>query len=290
MKIGTYFAYWEKEWDVDMFKYIKKVKDLGFDILEVCGGGLMELSDEEAKRFGEEAKNEGLMLTCGIGMTAENDTSSEDEAVRQHGIAYAKKLLDKMALAGIHHIGGTLYGYWPVDWTKPIRKEIVREISIKSVRELADYAKPLGINIAVEVLNRFEHFLLNDAKEGVEFVKDVGRDNVYVQLDTFHMNIEEDSFREAILTAGKYLGHFHLGEANRKCPGEGRLPWQEIADALHEIGYDGTVVMEPFVIKGGGVGHDIKIWRDMVEDTTEAALDETIRKSCAFCNKVFNGK
>ena len=141
MKIGTYFAYWEKEWDVDMFKYIKKVKDLGFDILEVSGGGLMELSDEDAKRFGEEAKKEGLMLTCGIGMTAENDTSSEDEAVRQHGIAYAKKLLDKMALAGIHHIGGTLYGYWPVDWTKPIRKEIVREISIKSVRELADYAK-----------------------------------------------------------------------------------------------------------------------------------------------------
>ena len=56
-------------------------------------------------------------------------------------------------------------------------------------------------------------------------------------LDTFHMNIEEDSLGEAIRTAGPLLGHFHTGENNRRVPGKGRLPWHEIGTALREIGY-----------------------------------------------------
>ena len=167
-------------------------------------------------------------------------------------------------------------------------KPAVRARSIASIRDMADYAEPLGIKLTLEVVNRFEQFLLNDSFEAVEYVKEVGRTNVYVMLDTFHMNIEEDSFREAILLAGKHLGHFHIGEANRKVPGSGRLPWREIAKALREIGYDGTVVMEPFVRMGGGVGSDIKIWRDISGGATDDQLDESIRQSCAFCKRIFN--
>lgn len=132
--------------------------------------------------------------------------------------------------------------------------------------------------------------MLNTAAEAKAYVDEVDRDNVYIMLDSFHMNIEEDGFREAILTAGSKLGHFHIGEANRKCPGSGRLPWQEMADALNEIGYEGSVVMEPFVRPGGGVGSDIKIWREIIPGITDEQLDEDIRKSCAFCNRIFNGK
>lgn len=291
MKIGTYYAYWEKEWgNVDFVPYIKKVKDLGFDILEVSGGSLEELSDAEAKHLGEEAKAQGIMLTACIGLPAQYDVSSTDENVRLAGVAYMKRLLDKMALADIHQIGGIIYAYWPCDYSKPFDKSVTREISIKSVREIADYAKPLGIKLTLEIVNRFEQYLLNTSEEAAAFVKDVDRDNVFIMLDSFHMNIEEDSFREALLTAGDKLGHFHIGEANRKCPGFGRLPWKEMADALHEIGYDGTVVMEPFVRPGGGVGSDIKIWRDLSKGATDAQLDADIKESCAFCNRVFNGK
>jgi D-psicose/D-tagatose/L-ribulose 3-epimerase len=76
-------------------------------------------------------------------------------------------------------------------------------------------------------------------------------------LDTFHMNIEEDSFGAAIRAAGPLLGHFHTGENNRRVPGKGRLPRHEIGTTLREIGYDGAVVMEPFVKMGGGIGSDI---------------------------------
>ena len=35
MKYGIYFAYWEKEWNTEIVPYIRKVKELGFDILEI---------------------------------------------------------------------------------------------------------------------------------------------------------------------------------------------------------------------------------------------------------------
>ena len=96
------------------------------------------------------------------------------------------------------------------------------------------------------------------------------------------MNIEEDSIGNAIRTAGNMLGHFHTGECNRRVPGRGRMPWREIRDALKDISYDGTVVMEPFVMPGGTVGKDIKVWRNMIADISETALDEEAKKALEF--------
>ena len=136
-------------------------------------------------------------------------------------------------------------------------------------------------------MNRFENHVLNTAAEGVAFVQEVGKSNVKVMLDTFHMNIEEDSFTEPILQAGKYLGHVHVGEPIRKPPREGRIPWGEIGKALRQIGYDGPVVMEPFVTMGGQVGKDIRVWRDLSQGATEEDLDRDAEKSLAFLKGMF---
>lgn len=68
-------------------------------------------------------------------------------------------------------------------------------------------------------------------------------------------------------------GHFHTGECNCKVPGKGCIPWCEIRKALHDIGYNGGVVMEPFVRMGGTVGSDIKVWRDISCEANEAKVD-----------------
>lgn len=288
MKIGTYFAYWEKEWDADFFPYIAKVKNLGFDVLEIAAGGLAELSDEKVIALREEAKRCNIEITVCIGLPKEYDVSSENEETRQNGVAYMKKIMDKMAIGDMHKIGGIIYAYWPVDYSIPVRKEAARAVSIRSVREMADYAKPRNISLELETVNRFEQYLFNDAQEATQFVKDVDRDNVFVMLDSFHMNIEEDSYRDAIISTGKYLGHFHIGETNRKVPGKGKTPWNEIGEALLAIHYDGAVVMEPFVCMGGGVGSDIKVWRDLSDNADAKKLDDDIAESCAFVRKTFN--
>ena len=287
MKIGTYFAYWAQEWKVDYFRYIEKAKQAGFDVLEVSSG-ILALSDNELTALRNAAKDAGLVLTACLGLTKELDVSSADEATRAKGIDYMKQLFVAMDKADIRKVGGIIYAYWPCDYSQPVNKPAVRERSINSVREMADDAARFGIELEIEVVNRFEHFLINDAKEAVQYVKDVARPNVKVMLDCFHMNIEEDGMGDAIRYTGEYLGHFHIGECNRKVPGKGHMPWDELGQALRDIGYQGYVVMEPFVKMGGGVGSDIKVWRDLSGDADEVQLDADIAESVKFIRSRFN--
>ena len=287
MKYGVYFAYWESSWDVNFEKYVHKVKKLGFDILEVAALGLVNLPDEKLERLKQLAEQHNVILTAGIGLPKEYDVSSSDATVRRNGIAFMKKVMDAMYQAGIDRVGGTVYSYWPADYSHPFDKPTARKYSMESVKELAEYARQYDITLLIETLNRFEQFLLNDAEEAVSYVKEVDEPNVKVMLDTFHMNIEEDNIADAIRYTGDHLGHLHIGEANRKVPGKGSMPWKEIGQALKDIHYDGYVVMEPFVKTGGQVGHDIKVWRDLSGNATEEQLDRELAESLVFVKKEF---
>ena len=282
MKYGIYFAYWEKEWNVDQKKYISKVKDLGFDILEISCAMLKNISKNELLEMKKMAEDAGVMLTAGYGPNAKENLGSSDPEVVKNAIAFYTDILKKLEILDIHTIGGGIYSYWPVDYSKPIDKAGDWARSVANVRTVGKIAGECGVEYCLEVLNRFEGYLLNTCAEAKQFVEEVDVPAVKIMLDTFHMNIEEESIGAAIRTAGSLLGHFHTGECNRMVPGKGRTPWREIGEALRDIQYDKTVVMEPFVMPGGTVGQNIKIWRDIVPDTSEEALDRDAKAALEF--------
>ncbi len=287
MKYGIYFAYWAKQWAVDYQEYIERVARLGFDVLEISCAALKDMPKEQMDQLKAEAKAQGVTLTAGYGPSASENLGSADESVVKNGIAFYTDILKKLEYLDIHTIGGGIYSYWPVDYSKPIDKEGDWARSVKNVRTVAKIAGECGVDYCLEVLNRFEGYLLNTSKEALQFVEEVDVPAAKIMLDTFHMNIEEDSMVDAIMTAGDKLGHFHVGENNRRCPGKGNMPWAEIGQALRRVGYDKNVVMEPFVLRGGEVGSDIKIWRDLLKD--EAMLDVDAKNSVAYLRHVFSG-
>lgn len=289
MKYGIYFAYWEKEWNADQKSYISKVKKLGFDILEISCAMLKNISREELVEMREMARAEGVTLTAGYGPGPSENLASSDEAVVKNAVAFYTDILKKLEILDIHTLGGGIYSYWPVDYTKPIDKEGDWKRSVKNVRTVGKIAQECGVDYCLEVLNRFEGYLLNTCAECRQFVEEVEVPAVKIMLDTFHMNIEEDSMTEAILLAGDRLGHFHVGENNRRLPGKGNLPWYQIGSALRAIGYDKNVVMEPFVKSGGKVGSDIKVWRDLSMGADTEQLDRDAAASVAFLRNVFSG-
>lgn len=282
MKHGIYYAYWEKDWEADYLYYVEKVAGLGFDILEVGAKPLPDYSPEQIKQLRNAAKTHNITLTAGYGPVYQHNMASSDPAIRKNAKEWFLRLFDVMGQLGIGLIGGALYSYWPVDFSGGVDKKEDWKRGVEGIKTLAPIAAQYGILMGMEVLNRFENHVLNTAQEGTAFVREVGMDNVKVMLDTFHMNIEEQSFQAAIKTAGNLLGHFHTGECNRMVPGKGRIPWDEIGDALKEIAYDGPVVMEPFVNMGGQVGRDIHVWRDLSHGATEEKLDEDARESVIF--------
>ena len=272
-KVGIYYAYWTHDWDVDFLPFVQKVKNLGFEILEINGGTIVSMNQNERMRLMNEAEETGIDLTFGIGLPERYDVSSLDENIRKNGVAFMKKMIKAVHEMKGKMIGGTVHSYWPAVLPYGVEnKEPIRKQSIKSMKELASLAEDMGVILNVEATNRFEQFLINTSSEALSYIQEVGSPACRILLDTFHMNIEEDSLGDAIRNAGEYLSALHLGESNRKPPGLGRMPWSEIKQALDDIAFDGPLVMEPFVLPGGQVGRDIGVYREIIENPNLDAL------------------
>ena len=278
-RIGMHYGYWTQYWGSEPLQFVQRAKKCGFDILEVNAPKVTLMSDAERDVLRGAVANAGLSLTYSIGMTGDMDLASEDTGTRQKGIAFLQKVARAMKYMGGTVLAGINYSSWPRKLLPDEDKQILTDRAIKGVREAIKAAEDNDVIFCVEVVNRFEQFIMNTAAEGIAFAERVGSPNCKVLLDTFHMNIEEDSLRGSIVETGDWLGHFHLGETNRRPPGRGRIPWPEIFGALREINYQGAVVMEPFLLPGGEVGRDISVYRDLLGS---ADLDEEAARSAQF--------
>jgi D-psicose/D-tagatose/L-ribulose 3-epimerase len=277
--VGIHFSYWTQEWSSEPISFVKKAQECGFQILEVNAPKIARMSQAERDGLKGVADEAGLGLTYSIGMTADMDLASEDAATRKRSVSFlqdlsrAMKSIDGTIMAGIN------YSSWPRKLFPGEDKEVLTERAVQGVKEAIKAAEDCDVLFCVEVVNRFEHFMMNTAAEGTAFCKQVDSPNCKLLLDTFHMNIEEDSLRDAILQSKGWLGHFHLGETNRRPPGEGRIPWPEIFSALREIDYQGAVTMEPFLVPGGAVGRDVSLYRDLLGSADRDAL---VKRSVQF--------
>jgi D-psicose/D-tagatose/L-ribulose 3-epimerase len=277
--IGMHYGYWTQYWGSEPLQFVKRAKKCGFDILEVNAPKVARMSDAERDVLKGAIADAGLGLTYSIGMTADMDLVSEDTATRRKGIAFLQQVARAMKHMGDTVLAGINYSSWPRKLLPDEDKQILTDRAIEGVREAIKAAEDNDVIFCVEVVNRFEQFIMNTAAEGIAFAERVGSPNCKILLDTFHMNIEEDSLSGSIEEAGNWLGHFHLGETNRRPPGRGRIPWPEIFGALRQINYQGAVVMEPFLLPGGEVGRDISVYRDLLGS---ADLDEEAARSVQF--------
>ena len=276
--IGMHYGFWSHNWDeIQYVPLMEKVARLGFDVCEVASAEFCKYSDETLGELKRRADDLGLTFTYSIGLEKEYDLASDDPAVRDNGVRHVTE---------ISYAGWQAMPDHGITLEEKRRKE---ELALDSMRRLMPVAEDCGVYYCCEVVNRFEQYLLNTAREGAAFVRQLESPNAKVLLDTFHMNIEEDDLLQAILETGDLLGHFHVGERNRKPPGStNSLPWKEMAGALRQIGYQGAVVMEPFVLMGGSIPYDIKVWRDLSGGASEAELDRMAGDACAFLKKLFS--
>ncbi|MDD3361234.1 MAG: sugar phosphate isomerase/epimerase [Hespellia sp.] len=274
-KLGIFINFWENNWNVDHIKYMKKAKDIGFDILEFQAQPLLDMSKEHMEDMKKTAADLNLELTYSLGLNPQYDVSSMDEQVRNAGIEYLKNIVEHVGYMGGKIISGVSYAGWrccSVDSNGD--KKHLLENSLRSMRKIVKTAEDNGVIYAVEAVNRFEGCLINTAKEAVEYVEQIDSDNIGVLLDTYHMNIEENSFWDAIHLASDKLVSFHTGDNNRRCPGRGHIDFDEIFKALADVKYDGRIVSEPFVAKGGEVGEAIAVWRNLESDMSPEYRDQ----------------
>ena len=146
-------------------------------------------------------------------------------------------------------------------WAKEIlvAVSVILALFVEAVRQIADRARQLELRLVIEVLNRYEAHLVTTSAEAVDFVNDVGAENVGILLDAYHMNIEEADPAGAIRQAGNRLWLYHAADSNRQGIGRGHTDFFGQLAALSDIGYQGPIILEctapgpdPFTaIKGG---------------------------------------
>jgi len=112
---------------------------------------------------------------------------------------------------------------------------------IEALRKCSDAARPHGVRLALEPINRYETTLINNATEGLDLIERVGADNFGLLLDTFHMNIEEADIEASIRACSERIFHFHVADSNRWYPGAGHLDFKSILAELFNTGYQGWV-------------------------------------------------
>ncbi len=280
-KLGIFMNFWENNWEADIAKYIDKASKIGFDVLEFQAQALLSMSEEKMQSLKTCAKEKGIELTYSLGLNPAYDISSDDISVREKGIKYLSEIMKRVAFMEGKIISGVSYAGWGIPKGDFCRERLFNN-SVNSMKELMKSAEEYGIAYGVEAVNRFEGVILNTAEQAREYVEAVGSKNCGILLDTYHMNIEEDSIPDAIKTAGDLLIGFHTGENNRRAPGRAHLDWDGIFSALAQIGYKGRIVCEPFIMSGGEVGRDIALWRDLTQDKSESFLDSEAKYLLEF--------
>lgn len=287
MKYGLMYAYFHENWEGDYIPEIERIARLGFDAMEMHTNKLLSMTPSELAAIRGVAEDHGLMLICDICLGAATDISAENPQIRKAGIRYATDLLKKVHEIGGHKVAGINYVGWNcfdgvIDRPKRI------DNSVDCMKEIIKTAEDLEIDYGFEVTNRFEQFMLNTAAEAVEYCHRVDSPRALVQLDINHMLIEEADIYGAIVTAGKLLSHLHVAESNRCVPkGGGFVPWDALARGLRDIGYDGTISLEPLTKLGGTVARDAHMWRQAVPDVSDEALERDIVEGLAFIRKLF---
>ena len=116
-----------------------------------------------------------------------------------------------------------------------------------SIGWAADLAAQHSAVIMIEAVNTFENgpYLLHTTKDAAEFVRSVGRENVELQYDVYHMQRMEGNLVANLREHIGMIGHVQVADSpGRGEPGTGEIHYPYVLAQLEELGYGGYVGLE----------------------------------------------
>ncbi|TWF59253.1 sugar phosphate isomerase/epimerase family protein [Neorhizobium alkalisoli] len=210
--------------------------------------------------------------------TLDADISSLDPEIRRRGLDRHRASLKLARDMGAYHMGGIIYGVFGK--AEAAATDENRKVAAEALATLAEDAKPMGLRLAMEILNRYETNMFNTVDEAIAFVKMSGSDNLFLHLDTFHMNMEETDMLAALKRALPYLVYFEMDQNDRGLLDRGAIDFHPMLQVLKDSGYNEIIGAEAFssAVSGPDVARGVSAWRplfthgDEVADSANAVL------------------
>jgi D-psicose/D-tagatose/L-ribulose 3-epimerase len=270
MRFGINTFLFTSPFTTESVKLFPQFKKWGFDTVEIPVES-PEHIDPAIVRAAADKHGLAIGSVCACMGPGRDFRGTPEE--QQTGMDYCKALADQAAVMGCPRIIGPIYSVvGKADAVEPAQQKVEFQLVVTNLKVLADHAASRGVELCIEPLNRFETDFLNTCDKGLKLLKAVGRKNVKLHLDTFHMNIEEKNQAAAIIKAGKHLGHFHACGSDRGTPGGDHIDWKPIVAALRKVGYEQDVVIESFTTDVKVIARAAAIWRRIEPTRNEIAV------------------
>ena len=259
---GVHTSMWTMTWDrAGAEKAVAAAVRYKMDFIEIA---LLNAPAVDAPHTRALLEKHNLKAVCSLGLPEHAWASRHPEKAIEH----LKVAIDKTAEMGCLALSGVPYGGIGERTGVPPTQTEYDNIAT-ALGPAAKHAKSRGILFGIEPVNRYENHLINTGWQAVEMVEKVGSDNIFVHLDTYHMNIEEKGAGNGILDAREHIKYIHLSESDRGVPGCGTCDWDEVYATLAAIGFKGGLAMESFINMPPEIAYGLAVWRPVAKDEAE---------------------
>lgn len=263
---GVHTSMWTMKWDREgAERAVHAAVDYKMDFLEIA---LLDAPSVDAAHTRALLEKHEMRAVCSLGLPQPVWPSRNPEGA----VEYLKLVFDTAKAMGAEAVSGVTYGGIGERTDLPPTETELSNVA-HALDACAKYAKSRGLLFGIEPVNRYETHLINTGWQARDMIERVGSDNIFIHLDTYHMNIEEKGVANGILDARDHLKYIHLSESDRGTPGEGCCDWDEVFAALAAIGFKGGLAMESFINMPPEIAHGLSVWRP-VAPNFQAVMDK----------------
>ena len=269
-KFGAHTFVWAAEWNTRTARqFLRQAAEAGLAVIEIP---LLRPDEFDAGAARQLAKEFDISLTCSLGLPRQFALGADPDGAAR----FLARAIEKAHAAGSDCLTGVTYGViGGVSGKAPTESEL--DAAAQLLASAARKAKPLGLSIGAEPCNRYETHLINRAKDAVAILARAGEPNLFVHLDTYHMNIEEADIAAAFAECADHLGYVHLSESHRGVPGEGTVNWGAVFRGIAAARFTGYLVAESFVKLHPDIARALAIWRPVAD-----GADDIIARGIPF--------
>jgi D-psicose/D-tagatose/L-ribulose 3-epimerase len=272
--IGCHALVWTGTFDADGINAaVERTHRAGFDLVEFP---LMDPFAFDADVARAALERYGLQASASLGLAADTDISSENPDVVATGEALLRRAVEVVSQIGGTQLCGVIYSAMQKYMDPATEAGVANSRAV--IGRVAEYGAGLGVSLALEVVNRYETNVLNTGRQALAYLDAIGRGDVAVHLDSYHMNIEESDMVAPVLDCADRLAYVHIGESHRGYLGTGNVDFDGLFKALGRIGYSGPVVFESFssAVVSPSLSRALGIWRDLWRDSDDLGAHANI--------------
>lgn len=262
IRFGMHSSLWTSEWTREGAEIsITEAAQHGLQVVEIA---LLEPDKVDVAHSRELFKRHGIAPTASLGLPIDATATLHPENAQ----AFLIRALETAHALGSNTLTGVTYSTLGYRTGAPPTSREYDSI-VSALKPVARRAAELGMTLGLEPCNRYETHLLNTARQARELAERIDEPAIMIHLDTYHTNIEEKSFTEALTEGAGKVRYVHLSESDRGVPGSGNVDWKSIMIALKAAGFSGDLVLESFVNMMPQLASALSVWRPVARNRAE---------------------